>query len=154
MAEERSFWDVVVQFLARLRPHVCVTELLSYNKKCIYFNKIFAQSKLMHVLKSTHSEQQLHKALFSCNNHSISNFPYLPTADSVNGKNGGWCASAADPPLPKIMLCAKGETPLALPGHKAKCKAEHPNSRTACLITATTQPGMLGSLLKQPPRLP
>ena len=61
-------------------------------------------------------------------------------------RNGGWCASAANPPLPKILLCARGTSPLALPGHKAKCKAKHPNSRTACLITAATQPGMLQDL--------
>ena len=47
------------------------------------------------------------------------------------------------PPLPKILLCADPHWGPALLGRHQKCKWQQPNSRTACLITVATQPGML-----------
>lgn len=47
------------------------------------------------------------------------------------------------PPLPKIMLCAAPTGGTALPSQPLKCKKGQPDSGTACLVTVTTQPGML-----------
>ena len=47
------------------------------------------------------------------------------------------------PPLPKIMLCAAPTGSTALPSQPLKCKKGQPDSGTACLVTVTTQPGML-----------
>ena len=59
------------------------------------------------------------------------------------GKDGGSTRKRISPPLPKIQLCADPHWGPALPGRCEKCKSQQPDSRTACVITVATQPGML-----------
>ena len=61
----------------------------------------------------------------------------------VGKKNGGSTRKRIFPPLPKIQLCAGPHWGPALRGRREKCKSQQPHSRTACVITVTTQPGML-----------
>ena len=58
-------------------------------------------------------------------------------------ENGGSTRKRIFPPLPKIQLCAGPHWGPALRGRREKCKSQQPHSRTACVITVTTQPGML-----------
>lgn len=61
----------------------------------------------------------------------------------IGKEEGGSTRKRISPPLPKIMLCAGPTKGSALPSHHQKCKWWQPDSRTAFLITVTTQPGML-----------
>ena len=63
--------------------------------------------------------------------------------EKKKGKNGGLTRKRISPPLPKIQLCASPHWGPALPSRHTKCKVQQPNSRTACVITVSTQPGML-----------
>jgi len=47
------------------------------------------------------------------------------------------------PPLPKIQLCVGPYWGPTLLSRCEKCKSQQPSSRTAFVITVTTQPGML-----------
>ena len=58
-------------------------------------------------------------------------------------ENGGSTRKRISPPLPKIVLCASPHWGPALLSRHTKCKVQQPNSRTACVITVSTQPGML-----------
>ena len=58
-------------------------------------------------------------------------------------RNGGLTRKRISPPLPKIQLCASPHWGPALPSRHTKCKVQQPDSRTACVITVATQPGML-----------
>ena len=58
-------------------------------------------------------------------------------------KDGGSTRKRISPPLPKILLCADPHWEPALLSRRKKCKLQQPNSRTACVITVATQPGML-----------
>ena len=70
-----------------------------------------------------------------------------PTQSAWEGKkDGGSTRKRISPPLPKIKLCADPHWGPALPGRCEKCKSQQPDSRTACVITVATQPGMLPSL--------
>ena len=58
----------------------------------------------------------------------------------------GRCASAASPPLPKIMLCVGPQRMPTLPSHRRRCKRQQPDSGTTCLVMVAAQPGMLAVL--------
>ena len=61
----------------------------------------------------------------------------------LDEKDGGSTRKRISPPLPKILLCADPHWEPALLSRRKKCKLQQPNSRTACVITVATQPGML-----------
>ena len=54
----------------------------------------------------------------------------------LKAEDGGSTRKRIFPPLPKIQLCVG-------PRWGEKCKSQQPSSRTAFVITFTTQPGML-----------
>ena len=59
------------------------------------------------------------------------------------GRDGGSTRKRISPPLSKIQLYADPHWGPALPSRRKKCKLRQPSSRTAFVITVSTQPGML-----------
>ena len=57
--------------------------------------------------------------------------------------DGGSTRKRIFPPLPKIQLCVGPHWGPTLLSRCEKCKSQQPSSRTAFVITVTTQPGML-----------
>ena len=64
--------------------------------------------------------------------------------------DGGLTRKRIFPPLPKIKLCAGPHWGPALLSRRKKCKLQQPSSRTACVITVATQPGMLPPAMGAP----
>ena len=58
-------------------------------------------------------------------------------------EDGGSTRKRIFPPLPKIQLCVGPHWGPTLLSRCEKCKSQQPSSRTAFVITVTTQPGML-----------